>query len=137
MTIAGNLAEMLTNVTAIGNDLEFRGAVASPTLRIDGMTIAGALSLSGMAGSTRIRVCNAASAFDPADAKAALAQLPTAPAVFALYGAEAHAEPYIGRTPNLRARLERLLAALGQASAPLAVGRARAADSLAADRLGV
>ena len=47
--------------------------------------------------------------FDPADAKAALAQLPTASAVFALYGAEAHAEPYIGRTPNLRGRLERLL----------------------------
>jgi PmbA protein len=42
VTIAGNLAEMLQNVTAIGNDLEFRGAVASPTLRIDGMTIAGA-----------------------------------------------------------------------------------------------
>jgi excinuclease UvrABC nuclease subunit len=48
-------------------------------------------------------------AFDPADAKAALAQLPTTSAVFALYGAEAHAEPYIGRTPNLRARLARLL----------------------------
>lgn len=42
VTIAGNLAEMLLNVTAIGNDLEFRSAVASPTLRIDGMTIAGA-----------------------------------------------------------------------------------------------
>ncbi len=42
VTIAGNLAEMLTHVTAIGNDLEFRGAIASPTLRIDGMTIAGA-----------------------------------------------------------------------------------------------
>jgi PmbA protein len=42
ITIAGNLSEMLQNVTAIGNDLEFRGAVASPTLRIDGMTIAGA-----------------------------------------------------------------------------------------------
>ena len=41
VTIAGNLAEMLMNVTAIGNDLEFRGSVASPTLRIDGMTIAG------------------------------------------------------------------------------------------------
>lgn len=41
ITIAGNLKEMLNNVTAIGNDLEFRGAVASPTLRIDGMTIAG------------------------------------------------------------------------------------------------
>jgi PmbA protein len=42
ITIAGNLAGMLRNVTAIGNDLEFRSAVASPTLRIDGMTIAGA-----------------------------------------------------------------------------------------------
>jgi PmbA protein len=42
VTIAGNLAEMLRNVTAIGNDLVFRGSVASPTLRIDGMTIAGA-----------------------------------------------------------------------------------------------
>jgi len=41
VTIAGNLAEMLRNVTAIGKDLVFRGAVASPTLRIDGMTIAG------------------------------------------------------------------------------------------------
>jgi hypothetical protein len=47
--------------------------------------------------------------FDPANPKAALAQLPTTSAVFALYGVEAHAEPYIGRTPNLRARLERLL----------------------------
>jgi PmbA protein len=42
ITIAGNLAEMLKHVTAIGNDLVFRGSVASPTLRIDGMTIAGA-----------------------------------------------------------------------------------------------
>ena len=42
VTIDGNLAEMLRNVTAIGSDLEFRSAVASPTLRIDGMTIAGA-----------------------------------------------------------------------------------------------
>jgi excinuclease ABC subunit C len=47
--------------------------------------------------------------FDPADAKAALAQLPPRAAVFTLYVAEAHAEPYIGRTPNLRGRLERLL----------------------------
>ena len=42
VTVAGNLAEMLRNVTAIGNDLEFRGSVASPTLRIDEMTVAGA-----------------------------------------------------------------------------------------------
>src|ERR1039458_6131069 len=48
-------------------------------------------------------------AFDPADAKAALNQLPMSSAVFALYGAGAHAAPYIGRTPNLRGRLERLL----------------------------
>jgi len=41
VTIAGNLKEMLNNVSAIADDLEFRGAVASPTLRIDGMTIAG------------------------------------------------------------------------------------------------
>lgn len=48
-------------------------------------------------------------AFDPSDPKAALARLPHKAAVFALYGAETHAEPYIGRTPNLKARLERLL----------------------------
>ena len=42
VTIAGNLADMLRNVTAIGNDLVFRGSAASPTLRVDGMTIAGA-----------------------------------------------------------------------------------------------
>ena len=42
VTIAGNLADMLQNVTSIGDDLVFRGSVASPTLRIDGMTIAGA-----------------------------------------------------------------------------------------------
>ena len=48
-------------------------------------------------------------AFDPADARSALSALPQRPAVFALYGAEARDEPYIGRTPNLRGRLERLL----------------------------
>ena len=47
--------------------------------------------------------------FDPADPKATLSQLPRQPAVFALYGADAKDEPYIGRTPNLRGRLERLL----------------------------
>ena len=41
ITIAGNLQQMYQNITAIGSDLEFRGSVASPTLRIDGMTIAG------------------------------------------------------------------------------------------------
>src|SRR5580704_18988734 len=48
-------------------------------------------------------------AFDPGEPKWALDLLPRAPAVFALYGAEAKDEPYIGRTPNLRGRLERLL----------------------------
>ena len=42
ITIAGNLKEMFRNITAIGNDLEFRSSTASPTLRIDGMLIAGA-----------------------------------------------------------------------------------------------
>jgi PmbA protein len=42
ITIAGHLGEMLMNVSAIGNDLVFRGSVAAPTVRIDGMTIAGA-----------------------------------------------------------------------------------------------
>jgi PmbA protein len=41
ITIAGNLQQMFRNITAVGNDLEFRGSVASPTLRVDGMTIAG------------------------------------------------------------------------------------------------
>ncbi|WP_158748648.1 TldD/PmbA family protein [Acidobacterium sp. S8] len=41
VTVAGNLKDMFRNITAIGNDLDFRGSVASPTLRIDGMTIAG------------------------------------------------------------------------------------------------
>jgi hypothetical protein len=47
--------------------------------------------------------------FDPGDAGGALRQLPQSSAVFALFGADAKAEPYIGRTPNLRARLARLL----------------------------
>ena len=41
ITIAGNLKEMYKNISAIGNDLVFRTATAAPTLRIDGMTIAG------------------------------------------------------------------------------------------------
>jgi len=41
ITVAGNLREMFQNISQIGNDLEFRGSVASPTLRIEGMTVAG------------------------------------------------------------------------------------------------
>jgi PmbA protein len=41
ITVAGNLKDMLNNISEIGNDLEFRGSTAGPTLRIDGMTIAG------------------------------------------------------------------------------------------------
>ncbi len=41
ITVAGNLKEMFHNISAIGNDLEFRSSTACPTLRIDGLTIAG------------------------------------------------------------------------------------------------
>jgi PmbA protein len=42
ITIAGNLKDMYRNISAIGNDLVFRGAAAAPTLRVEGMMIAGA-----------------------------------------------------------------------------------------------
>jgi PmbA protein len=41
VTVAGNLKDMLNNIAEIGNDLEWRGSVACPTLRIEGMTVAG------------------------------------------------------------------------------------------------
>jgi PmbA protein len=41
ITIAGNLKDIFRNVVAIGNDLEFRGSGAVPTIRVEGMTIAG------------------------------------------------------------------------------------------------
>jgi PmbA protein len=41
ITVAGNLRDMFANVSEIGNDLEFRGSTACPTIRIDGMTVAG------------------------------------------------------------------------------------------------
>ena len=41
ITVAGNLKEMFFNISEIANDLEFRGSVAAPTIRIDGLTVGG------------------------------------------------------------------------------------------------
>lgn len=41
ITVAGNLKELFFNISEIANDLEFRGAVAAPTTRIDGLTVGG------------------------------------------------------------------------------------------------
>ena len=41
VTIAGNLKEMFGNIEMIGNDLEMRGRIAAPTLKLSRMTVAG------------------------------------------------------------------------------------------------
>jgi PmbA protein len=41
ITIASNLKEMLKGIVAVGNDLDFRGSIAAPTLVIGEMTISG------------------------------------------------------------------------------------------------
>jgi len=41
VTIAGNLKDMLLGMEAVGSDLEFRGSVAAPTLKIGEMTVGG------------------------------------------------------------------------------------------------
>ena len=41
VTIAGNLKDMFQNIEMIGNDLELRGRIAAPTLKISRMTVAG------------------------------------------------------------------------------------------------
>jgi len=41
VTIAGNLKQMLTGIEMVGNDLEFRGRTASPTIKIGRMMVAG------------------------------------------------------------------------------------------------
>ncbi len=41
ITVAGNLKQLFFNISEIGNDLEFRGAMACPTIRIDGLTVGG------------------------------------------------------------------------------------------------
>ena len=41
VTIAGNLKDMLQQIEMIGNDLEWRGSIVAPTLKIGRMTVAG------------------------------------------------------------------------------------------------
>ena len=41
ITVAGNLKDIFFNISDIANDLEFRGSVACPTIRIDGLTVGG------------------------------------------------------------------------------------------------
>jgi len=41
ITVAGNLKDVFMNISEVGNDLEFRGSVASPTIRINGLTVGG------------------------------------------------------------------------------------------------
>jgi PmbA protein len=41
VTIAGNLKEMFRNIEMVGNDLEMRGRIAAPTIKISRMTVAG------------------------------------------------------------------------------------------------
>ncbi|MGD9849644.1 MAG: TldD/PmbA family protein [Nitrospirales bacterium] len=41
VTIAGNLKSMFNDIEMVGNDLEFRGRIASPTIKIRKMTVAG------------------------------------------------------------------------------------------------
>ena len=41
VTIAGNLKQIFMDIELVGNDLEFRGRIASPTLKIREMTVAG------------------------------------------------------------------------------------------------
>jgi PmbA protein len=41
ITVAGNLKDMFLNISEIASDLEFRGAIASPAIRIEGLTVGG------------------------------------------------------------------------------------------------
>ena len=41
ITVAGNLKDLFFNISEIASDLEFRGAVAAPTIRIEGLTVGG------------------------------------------------------------------------------------------------
>ncbi len=41
VTIAGNLKQMFQDIEAVGSDLDFRGAVVAPTIKIRQMIVAG------------------------------------------------------------------------------------------------
>ena len=41
ITVAGNLKDLFFNISEIASDLEFRGSVAAPTMRIDGLIVGG------------------------------------------------------------------------------------------------
>ncbi|HET9405951.1 MAG TPA: TldD/PmbA family protein [Candidatus Sulfotelmatobacter sp.] len=41
ITVAGNLKQIFFNISEVANDLEFRGSIAAPTIRIDGLTVGG------------------------------------------------------------------------------------------------
>src|SRR5450432_3319438 len=41
ITVDGNLKDMFLNISEVASDLEFRGAIAAPTIRIDGLTVGG------------------------------------------------------------------------------------------------
>jgi len=41
ITIAGNLKDMFLSIEMVGNDLSWRSSIASPTLKISELTIAG------------------------------------------------------------------------------------------------
>ena len=67
--------------------------------------------------------------FDPANPQ--WANLPAQAGVFALFGADPQAEPYLSRTPNLRNRLRRLLDARPQDANQVQSKRLRLAQSIA------
>src|SRR5947209_9998983 len=41
ITVAGNLKDLFFNISEIATDLEFRGSVAAPTIRVDELTVGG------------------------------------------------------------------------------------------------
>jgi excinuclease ABC subunit C len=67
--------------------------------------------------------------FLPERDREVFAAVPAAPAVFSLRGVEAHAEPYVGKTANLRRRLLRLLGPVEERTKRLSLrGRVRSIE---------